>query len=116
MDSVLQGCDTIAVLPTGYGKSIIFHLLPFICDHLNNSNHSGSSNAVLVISPLNALINDQIAILKNHGVEAAVLDVSLLSDDQLQKNFTKDKDDDDHAQSKVTIDAEWKKRLRQMPV
>ena len=76
LDSILQGRDTIAVLPTGYGKSITFHLLPFICDHLKISNHCCSNNAVLVISPLNALINDQITILKNRGVEASVLDIS----------------------------------------
>ena len=70
LDSVLQGHDTIAVLPTGYGKSIIFHLLPFICDHLNIYKHGGSNNAVLVISPLNSLISDQITILKNRGVDA----------------------------------------------
>ena len=78
LDSILQGRDTIAVLPTGYGKSIIFHLLPFICDHLKISKHNCcSNNAVLVISPLNALINDQITIFKNRGVEASVLDISL---------------------------------------
>ena len=112
LDSVLQGRDTIVVLPTGYGKSIIFHLLPFICDYLNISNHSGPNNAVLVISPLNALINYQITILKNCGVEAVVLDVSLLSNKLLRRNSTEDKEDDDHAlscQSKIATDAESKR-------
>ena len=113
MDSILQGRDTIAVLPTGYGKSIIFHLLPFICDYLKISNHCCSNNAVLVISPLNALINDQITILKNRGVVASVLDISLLSDEQLRRDSTEDEDDDPELsnQVQVIIDAESRQNL-----
>ena len=30
---VVQGKDTVCVLPTGYGKSLIFQILPFVFDY-----------------------------------------------------------------------------------
>ena len=46
--------DTLVVLPTGYGKSIIYEALPFIAD-----------NKIIVISPLTAIIDEQSAKFKN---------------------------------------------------
>ena len=61
--------DTICVLPTGYRKSLIYQFLPFMFDfypHCENNDLSSSSSFVLVISPLNALMIDQITELKDH--------------------------------------------------
>ena len=44
--------DVIVVLPTGYGKSLIFQLLLFVLG-------SWMEVSVLVVSPLNALMRDQ---------------------------------------------------------
>ena len=52
----------IGVLPTGYGKSVIFHLLPYMWDYMCNDKRETS--IVIVISPLNALIEDQVNSLK----------------------------------------------------
>ena len=41
--------DCLCVLPTGFGKSLIFQLVPFTLDYLTKVNTSG----VLVVSPLN---------------------------------------------------------------
>lgn len=41
--------DVLCVLPTGFGKSLIFGLLPYVC----------SGCTVIVISPLNAIIAEQ---------------------------------------------------------
>lgn len=60
--SALKGNDTLALLPTGGGKSICFQvpgiMRPGLC---------------LVISPLIALMKDQVENLKNVGVEAAAI-------------------------------------------
>ena len=49
--SIVERRDVLAVLPTGYGKSLIFQLLPDIFDHL----HHVEDSLVLVISRLNSL-------------------------------------------------------------
>lgn len=63
--AILQGKDTLVVLPTGGGKSICFQL-PALC----------MEGMCLVISPLIALMQDQVRQLKAKGVAA----VSISSD------------------------------------
>merc|ERR1739844_2383 len=50
--------DVLAILPTGFGKSLIFHILPFVFDFIEEGGQPDST--VIVISPLNGLIRDQI--------------------------------------------------------
>ncbi|CAB3980396.1 ATP-dependent DNA helicase Q1 [Paramuricea clavata] len=71
---VVDRKDTFCVLPTGYGKSLIYNqLLPFVFDaYLGRENTNSTGNSVIVISPLNALMVDQITKLKKH------MDVSVL--------------------------------------
>ena len=74
---ILEACmlqkHVIGVLPTGYGKSVIFHLLPYMWDYVNET---GDKSIVIVISPLNALIEDQVTSLKVKGIKAGVLRAS----------------------------------------
>ena len=58
---IVNGRDVLAILLTGFGKSLIFHFWPLVFDFLNRQV-LGSS--VIVISPLNGLIRDQIEKLK----------------------------------------------------
>ncbi len=44
LDCLVKGTNVIAVLPTGFGKSLIFHLLPFVMP-----KKSATGNIVLVI-------------------------------------------------------------------
>ena len=61
--------DCLCILPTGFGKSLIFQLVPFVVDRLEKVSNS----CVLVVSPLNAIISDQIEKLKERGVGVKVL-------------------------------------------
>ena len=61
--------DVLAVLPTGFGKSLIFQLLPFVF----NSWLEVSDSVILVVSPLNALMRDQMIKLDSMQVPSIMI-------------------------------------------
>ena len=63
--------DVIGIFPTGFGKSILFQLLP---DLSSISTHQeGNGNIVLVVCPLNSLIDDQVTYLRTLNFPCGVL-------------------------------------------
>jgi ATP-dependent DNA helicase RecQ len=62
VQSVLDGNDTLALLPTGGGKSICFQVPALVKEGI-----------CLVISPLIALMKDQVENLKNRGIKAEAI-------------------------------------------
>src|SRR5499427_1933730 len=69
--SLLAGHDTCVVMPTGGGKSLCYQLPAVI-----------SERTAVVISPLIALMQDQVAQLSQMGIPAAVLNSSLSHEEQ----------------------------------
>ena len=59
-------------LPNGFGKSLCYEVLPFVMDH-KLSRIDAKSSLVLVVSPLIALMTDQVCSLRKRGVKAAVI-------------------------------------------
>ena len=69
VEGFVLGRDVLVSFPTGSGKSLCFMLLPYIFDCLRSS----STSIVIVISPLIALMQDQVESLCQRGVRAAFL-------------------------------------------
>ncbi|MEM9236368.1 MAG: DEAD/DEAH box helicase, partial [Verrucomicrobiota bacterium] len=66
VDGLLAGRSMLAVFPTGGGKSLCYQLPALMID-----------GVTLVVSPLIALMKDQVDALREKGVAAARLDSSL---------------------------------------
>ncbi len=62
VQAVMAGRDTLAIMPTGGGKSLCFQI-PALC----------RDGVTVVISPLIALMRDQVRSLREAGVEAGAL-------------------------------------------
>ena len=62
IESVLEGKPTLAVMPTGAGKSLCYQL-PALC----------LDGVTLVISPLISLMKDQVDSLKARGIESGII-------------------------------------------
>lgn len=71
IEAILSGRDTLAIMPTGAGKSLCYQVPSLLFEGLT-----------IVISPLIALMHDQVAALEAAGVPSAYLNSSLSSDEQ----------------------------------
>jgi ATP-dependent DNA helicase RecQ len=65
IETILAGRDVLAVMPTGSGKSLCFQLPALMRDGLT-----------IVVSPLIALMRNQVAQLRGYGIAAASLNSS----------------------------------------
>jgi ATP-dependent DNA helicase RecQ len=71
IEAALGGRDVLAVMPTGAGKSLCYQL-PVLAE----------GGLTVVVSPLIALMNDQVAVLRRRNIGAAALTSQLSGDEQ----------------------------------
>ncbi|WP_343617602.1 DNA helicase RecQ [Flavobacterium sp.] len=71
ISSILSGKDTLAIMPTGGGKSVCFQLPALVLPGIT-----------IVISPLIALMKDQVDSLKTNGISACYINSSQSSEEQ----------------------------------
>lgn len=74
VDSLLAGNDTLAVLPTGGGKSICYQIPAIMME-----------GTAIVISPLISLMKDQIDALSQKGIPAAFINSTLSYEEILSR-------------------------------
>jgi ATP-dependent DNA helicase RecQ len=77
VEHVIAGGDALVLMPTGGGKSLTFQV-PAI------ARHRAGRGVTLVVSPLIALMHDQVGALEEAGVHAAFLNSSQDGDDARQ--------------------------------
>ena len=68
---LVSGNDVFANLPTGFGKSLIYQLAPFVVEEMSRREGKPRTAIVLVISPLVSLIKDQVNSLRKKGIKAS---------------------------------------------
>ncbi len=71
IQNVLKGNDTLAIMPTGGGKSLCFQLPALAL-----------SGTAIVVSPLIALMKDQVDALRSNGISAAYFNSSQPQEEQ----------------------------------
>ena len=71
IDSVMDGRDSLCIMPTGGGKSLCYQL-PAVA----------REGVTLVVSPLIALMKDQVDSLEDRGISATLINSSISQADQ----------------------------------
>jgi RecQ family ATP-dependent DNA helicase len=71
--SIIRGIDILAILPTGYGKSLCFQIIPLLTDKL-----------IICVSPLVALMEDQQSILRSLNISCCCWNSQLSKKEKIQ--------------------------------
>ncbi|CAH3019479.1 unnamed protein product [Porites evermanni] len=79
--ALLHKKDVLGLLPTGFGKSLIFQLYPRIFEFVN-----GRKNChVIIVSALNAITEEQVQELADIGISAVAVGDSRETDENILK-------------------------------
>lgn len=74
MSNILSGRDTMVIMPTGGGKSLCYQLPAMVMD-----------GVTVVVSPLIALMKDQVDALERRGIPATVINSTLSQGEQMER-------------------------------
>jgi len=74
IDAILDGKDALVVMPTGGGKSLIYQLPALVLD-----------GATIIVSPLIALMKDQVDSMNRIGVPATFINSSISQDEARER-------------------------------
>ena len=87
---MLKGQDAIGVLPTGFGKSMLFHLLPHFIPVKT------TKNIVIAVCPLNSIIKDQLKVLKAQRITTDVLQLAVNEKEPAENLFGNEQELSEH--------------------
>jgi ATP-dependent DNA helicase RecQ len=80
IDRALRGQHSLIIMPTGGGKSMCYQVPALVI--ARNDNATDNRSLTIVLSPLIALMKDQVDALLNKGVDATFINSSLTSEDR----------------------------------
>lgn len=69
----IQRKDVFCILPTGYGKSLIFQIAPSVAQRFGKSHNFPEKPILIVICPLNSLIDSHVRELRKRGFRVTSL-------------------------------------------
>ena len=75
VEAFVEGQDVFVPLPTGSGKSVCYACLPLVFDLLRSQEDHRS--IVVVVAPLSALMQDQVASFQARGLTSSCVGVRL---------------------------------------
>jgi len=75
---VFLGRGLIAILPIGFGNSLIFQLFPWLINALQRS----AVSKIIVVTPLDAIMIDQVEQLQSIGIRALAVGVDDEEEDE----------------------------------
>ena len=84
IEHVLAGKHAIVIMPTGMGKSLCFQIPALAIDE-DSSKSTEKPPITLVLSPLIALMKDQVDSLQNRGIKATFINSSLGKQERLSR-------------------------------
>ena len=99
---ILEGKDVVALLPTGYGKSLLYQVLPTIHHTLEQSRR-----IVAVVTPLKAIMVQQTMELRKKGIRTVCLGQSD-NEDQMIRDCAVDIV---FGSAEVWLSDKWKREL-----
>lgn len=86
---VIDGGSSVVILPTGGGKSLCYQV-PALAftekDAEDGSRHPSDAGVTIVVSPLIALMKDQVDALRKRGIYAVAFDSTKSREEFLQMN------------------------------
>ena len=81
----VTGNDVFVALPTGYGKSLCYALLPLVFDRMRGLVEKTS--IVMIVSPLIALVKDQSVSFTRKGISAGYVSDKETTDRETRKKI-----------------------------
>ena len=85
LHSFVSGKDVFVTLPTGYGKSLCYALLPIVFDKIQGIAESRS--IVMVVSPLITLMKDQSVSFASKGIMAGYVSDKETTDKETKRQI-----------------------------
>ena len=85
VERLLAGHHALVIMPTGGGKSLCYQIPALVLAQINRGSQQNARSLSLVISPLIALMKDQVDALNAKGIDASFVNSLLTREERLRR-------------------------------